>query len=114
MERVVPLLAKLSALWVGRVPLRTAFWNYAVFWGVLVNLAATLMSMAVLVLAGGGPDPAPWVAILSLGLHLLPAPYNLLVLVGVWRSAGSPARSKGETWLARAVIAAWTAVLMLT
>lgn len=103
--------AKLAALWAGRTPLAEAVWTYAVFWGLLVNLAATLASMAILVAGGGAPDPA--IAGLSVVVHLLPLPYNVLVLVGVWRSAGLPGTGAGTAALARAFAVAWTVAMLL-
>ncbi|MFO1154081.1 MAG: hypothetical protein U1E42_10545 [Rhodospirillales bacterium] len=83
-------------LWAGRLPLADAFWTYNVFWGVLLNLGATITAFAVLVV---GKDTRPELAAsVSLALHVLPIPYNIVVLVGLWRSAArsaAPAFIKG-------------------
>jgi hypothetical protein len=55
----------------------------------------------------GAPD---WLAVLVFGAHI---PWNLVLLVGVWRSAGQPGVSPGATKLARSVILAWVVVLSL-
>ncbi len=66
-------------LWGGRLPLGTAFWWYAIACGTALNVAATLLAMAVLA--------ADLSAVLAVVLAALPIPYNLVVLVAVWRSA---------------------------
>lgn len=88
----------------GEVPLPEAFWGYGIFYGLFVNGFASIAAM--MVLAAGGPE---WPAA---ALFLLPLPYNLLVALGVWRSAGRW-QGRGE-WAtaARAVIVAWTIVLI--
>jgi hypothetical protein len=109
----VAILSRLSDLWSGRLPLSAAFWNYAIFWGFLINLAATFASLAVLVAAGGTQTPGTGTALLALALHLLPIPYNLVVLVGVWRSAGRPENSANAALTARLAVSLWFATLML-
>ena len=78
-------MAKLRALWSGSLPLGEAFWTYAVGIGLAINLLATLLLLALL----------SWdrpIAALFVG-HAFTLPYNLVALVGVWRSA---ARYQGE------------------
>jgi hypothetical protein len=48
--------------------------------GTAINAAATVP--AVILLAEGAP------ALPAFGLHLVPLPYNILLLLGVWQSAG--------------------------
>lgn len=69
----------LQALWKGDMPLETAFWNYAVFGGILVN---ALTSAAFLILVVQEQVLAAVIA--GYGVSL---PYNFVVTVGVWRSA---------------------------
>ena len=69
----------LSSLWHGDVPLSTTFWEYGVVYGLLVNAAASVASLALF-----STDES----LLGLVLHFLPAPYNLFVLVAIWRAAG--------------------------
>ena len=89
----------LRALWAGAMPLPEAFWWYGIAYGFLVNAGATLAALGLATL-----DAPGW---LLLAVYLSPLPYNLLVLVGVWRSAAAwPA---GSWWpeLARLAIALW-------
>jgi hypothetical protein len=72
-------MTRLRALWSGDLPLGEAFWTYAVGIGVALNLITTLLFLVLL----------SWdrpVAALFVG-HALAVPYNLVALVGVWRSA---------------------------
>lgn len=90
-------------LWRGGLPLGRAFWLWGVLGGGLVALFATLLALA-LVTAG-----APiWLAALAFAAHV---PWNLVLLVGVWRSAGRPEVGRGVAQLAQGAILAWTIVL---
>ncbi|MBK8176336.1 MAG: hypothetical protein IPK66_14040 [Rhodospirillales bacterium] len=101
------MTSRLSDLWFGRLPLAEAFWNYAIFWGVLINLAATIGALALLVTAGDdGAGKLAWLASL---LHVLPLPYSVLVTVGIWRSSGHPEVTPGVRLAARLAIVAWFA-----
>jgi len=94
-----------AALWSGEVPLARAFWEYAILWGTLLNLVTTLG--AFMLLEAEGQEGA------AVALLLLPVPYNVFMLVAVWRSA---ARYEGPPhWaqLARAAIALWVALASL-
>jgi hypothetical protein len=96
------LPARLRDLWAGRLPLVDAFWTCQVFWGGLINIGATLAGLALL---AGGPSAGldeGLTAIAAAGLHLAPMPYNVIVLVGVWRSAGRPAIPALASLVARA------------
>jgi hypothetical protein len=77
---------RLGAVWRGELPLTTVFWDWAVLGGLAVNLAATIAALAL------AAADAP--AALTVTAFLAPLPYNLLWLIGVWRSAarypGSP------------------------
>lgn len=99
---------RLHDLWHGRLSLADAFWNYMIFWGFLLNVGATLAALAVLVAAGGdaGVSGAAW---LAAALHLVPVPWGLLCLVGVWRSAGRTDVGPTRRLLARVVAVIWTA-----
>jgi len=93
-------------LWRGELPLSQAFWNWAVLGGIAVNLTTSVLFMA-LVMADR------IVAAFVVG-YALSVPYNVVVAVGVWRSAG---RYEGERhWadLARIVTAVGMAVLSIT
>jgi len=107
----VPMTSRLGDLWCGRFPLGTAFWNYMIFWGFLLNVAATVAAMAVLVAAGGDAEQR-WAAWLSLTFHLLPLPYNTVCLVGVWRSAAAPEVGPTPRLLARLAAVLWSAAMV--
>ncbi len=76
-------------LWNGDLPLDQAFWTYAVAGGLLVNLFTSLAFMGFVAV----DQP---LAALFAG-YGLSVPYNLVVVVGVWRAAGrhqeDPARA---------------------
>ena len=75
--------------WQGAVPLRRLVWRDLWLVGSLINIAASLSSLALL--AAGLPG---WQAVC---LHLAPVPYNLFLLLAVGRS---PERSTGIELLA--------------
>jgi hypothetical protein len=93
---------RIADLWYGRVPLARIFWDYAIIFGSLANLIATLASLAAF--AYGLP------VVLGLLLHFLPTPYNFLMVVGVWRSSANYRGSQLWATLARALILVWAAV----
>jgi hypothetical protein len=73
------MTARLRTLWGGDVPLNEAFWSYAVWYGVLLNFTVSVLFMFLLAADAGAP--------LLLPVFLLPIPYNVFVIVAVWRSA---------------------------
>ena len=73
------VFASLKALWLGQLPLREAFWRYAITYDLILNLAATMAALT-LVLA-----EAP--IVLAAIAHFLPLPYSLFAATGAWRSA---------------------------
>lgn len=92
-------------LWHGELPLGRAFW----FWGILGGAAVSLFSTlaAAMLLAVDAPT---WLAALTFAAHL---PWNLVLLVGVWRSAGRPEVARDVAQLAQVAIVTWTAVLSI-
>lgn len=92
-------------LWAGEVPLARAFWSYAMIGGTVLNGASTLLAMALLAM-----DVPAAVAVI---VFALPIPYNLLVLVGVWRSAGAYQGPRLWADLARVAIVIWAAAAVL-
>lgn len=84
------------SLWKGEVPLADAFWWHAIIGVSLLNLVCTFARF--LSIAEGGP------LVLTLLLFVMPLPYGVLALVGVWRSSR---RSFGPI----AALARWTAVV---
>ncbi len=97
---------KLRALRRGDLPLSEAFWTWTVTIGLIVNMSSTLLFLVLITL------DQPWVA-LFVG-YVLSMPYNLLAVVGVWRSA---ARYQGpgiHADLARGVSLVLMTVLSVT
>ncbi|MDA0661351.1 MAG: hypothetical protein O3B08_00750 [Proteobacteria bacterium] len=95
-----------TRLWKGELALADAFWNWAVFGGLIVNLSS---SAAFLFLIMADRPVAAAIA-----GYAFSVPYNIAVAVGVWRSA---ARYDGERrWadLARIVTVAGMILLSVT
>jgi len=66
-------------LWDGRVPLKQVFWQWAIVYGLLVNLVTSALFFGLVIY-----DVAPLLLIVA---FILPVPFNLFVVVAVWRSA---------------------------
>ena len=99
-------MSKLRTLWQGDYPLADAFWTWAVTVGLLVNVVTSLIFVMLIT-----QDRAVLALLLGYGISL---PYNLVAVVGVWRSA---ARYRGPALhpeLARAAALALMAVLSFT
>jgi hypothetical protein len=92
-------------LWRGEVPLADAFWNWAVFGGLVVNIVTSGLFL-LLIMA----DRPVLAFIAGYGLSL---PYNGFVSVGVWRSAGRYEGADRWARLARIVTIAGMALLSL-
>ncbi len=82
-------MKNLCRLWHGELALRNAFWNWAVFGGLIINLASSALFLFLIM----ADRP---ISALIVG-YAFSVPYNAIVLVGVWRSAG---RFAGERRLA--------------
>jgi hypothetical protein len=99
-------MMKLPALWRGELSLDEAFWTWLVTIGLVINVASSLLFLTLITL------DRPWSALL-VG-YALSVPYNVLAVVGVWRSA---ARYQGPSLhadLARGVSLVLMAVLSVT
>ena len=72
-------MTHLFRLWQGELALENAFWNWAVFGGLIVNVASS-------VLFGFQIMADRPVSALIVG-YAFSVPYNIIVSVGVWRSA---------------------------
>ena len=94
-------MANFRALWLGELRLGTAFWNWAVLGALLVNISTSLLSL-VLITAD-----QPWAALI-VG-YALSIPYNIVALVGVWRSA-----SRHDGLPLHGDLARWTSLFLLT
>lgn len=99
-------MTRLRRLWAGDLPLHEAFWTWAVAGGLLVNLASSLGFLALIV------ADRPLAALL---VGYAPSvPYNLVVLVGVWRSAARPDEDRARAELIRVVTLVGVVVLTVT
>lgn len=96
----------LGRLWRGELPLAELFWLYVVLGGILVNLVTSGVFLALVT-----AERLPLAFLVGYGLSL---PYNMLVLVGLWRASrqGSPRPSEGPVFLAIAIVL--MAILSLT
>ena len=94
-------MAKLRSLWLGELPLGEAFWTWAIGIGLLVNLTTSALFLALIT--------ADWPrAALFVG-YALSVPYNVVAVVGVWRSAARYQGPPSHAELARIA----TVILML-
>jgi hypothetical protein len=84
---------KLRSIWRGDLPLREAFWTWVIGVGLLVNLSSSVLFLALMT------ADRPWAA-LVVG-YVLSVPYNILAVVGVWRSAARYEGEAGHAGLAR-------------
>ncbi|MBT4486312.1 MAG: hypothetical protein HN732_19275 [Rhodospirillaceae bacterium] len=92
-------------LWDGRRPLEETFWLYAVVYGLLLNLVTSLLFLAMLANEAN-------TALLAL-TFVTPIPYNIFVVVAVWRSADSFAGPGKWADLARIGVGIWMIGLTL-
>lgn len=99
-------MMKLGSLWRGELPLNEAFWTWTVTIGLVVNITSTLMLMLLITL------DQPWAA-LFIG-YVVSVPYNIVAVVGVWRSAARYQGPNLHSDFARGASAVLMAVLSLT
>jgi hypothetical protein len=98
-------MTRLRALWSGDLPLGEAFWTYAVWVGLAVNLVTTLLLLALIA------ADRPWAGLfVGYGMAI---PYNVVALVGVWRSAARYQGKPIHAELARIVTPVLMAALSL-
>lgn len=90
----------------GDLPLGDAFWTWVVFGGLLVNISSSGLFLVLITL------DLPWLALIA--GYGLSVPYNLAVMVGVWRSADRYDGPALHANLARGASAALLIVLTLT
>ena len=91
----------LKDLWLGHLPLEIAFWKYAIIYGLALNVAATAVALFLVVL----DVPIAYALI----VHLLPVPYGVLAICGVWRSADHSGGRRDFSAFAKAGVVAWYA-----
>lgn len=93
----------IAKFWCGELPLGRAFWLWGILGRAVVNLVSTLL--ALVLLAAHAPA---WLAVLVFIAHLR---WNLVLVIGVWRSAGRGETSRDTANLARMTIVAWVVAL---
>ena len=99
-------MSSLRTLWRGDYPLSDAFWTWAVVVGLCVNVATSALFVIMVM------DDRPWLALLlGYGASL---PYNVVAVVGVWRSAARYEGPAVHADLARAATVILMAALSLT
>lgn len=91
----------LKSLWRGDLLLRDAFWTWVVLGGLLVNISTTISFLTLISL------DHPWPALI-VG-YACSIPYNIIALVGVWRSA-----VRHDGLALHADLARWTSLIFLT
>ena len=89
----------LAALWRGELPLAKAFWEYALGYGTLLCIFTTGATFAAL--------SAGFSMIVVGALFVLPLPYNVAAVVGVWRSAARYEGAKFWADGARIMVVGW-------
>lgn len=92
------LYASLRALWLGQLPLREAFWRYAITYDLMLNLAATLAALTLYL------RDVPALAVV---IHFLPLPYSFFAATGAWRSADRYEGNPYYASAAKAIIIMW-------
>jgi hypothetical protein len=99
-------MKKIRALWSGDLDLAEAFWTWSVTVGLLINVTTSVLFLVLIL------QDQPLAAVLvGYGLSV---PYNVIVTVGVWRSAARYAGPSLHADLARLVCILLMAVLTLT
>jgi hypothetical protein len=99
---MMPILDKLKALWRGQLPLEVAFWHYAIYYGLIINALAT--TIFILLLLADAP------IVLALLVHVVPLPYSVVTVFGVWRSADRQGKQDKFANFARIGVLAWFCV----
>ena len=97
--------ARILALWHGEVSLPQAFWAVTLLYGTLINVIATGLMFAALL--AGLPT------LIAIAMHLLPLPYNIVALIGVWRSAKTYKGRPSHAAAAQAAAALWFVLMLL-
>jgi hypothetical protein len=99
-------MRKLGALWAGELPLSEAFWTYAVAIGLTVNVVSSILVLALI--TADRPLAALFVG------YVCSVPYNVVALVGVWRSAARHEGERAHAELARLVTLVGMILLSVT
>ena len=99
-------MTKLLALWSGDLDLNEAFWTWTVTVGLLVNISTSILFLVLIL-----QDQALAAVLAGYGLSV---PYNIVAIVGVWRSAARYGGPSLHAELARLGSVILMAVLSLT
>ncbi len=102
MRKVTKLVRR---LWLGELPLTEAFWRYAVAYGLALNLVTSFLFFFLLM-----NDTSIFVLVPA---FVLPTPYNVLIVVAVWRSAERYPGPRHWVGYARTVTLVWMIALTL-
>ena len=86
-------------LWLGELPLHEAFWRYAITYDLVLNIAATLGALTLVL------TEAP-IAVAAI-VHVLPLPYSLFAATGAWRSADRYTGNPVHATMAKLALIAW-------
>lgn len=95
----------MKALWRGQLPLARAFWEFAFLYVALANVCATGAAFAMLA--------ADMPTVLAVVVFLLPLPYVVVAVVGVWRSAAAYPGPPHWAMLARYSSVVWGGLMCL-
>lgn len=97
-------MGSILRFWRGDEPLPTAFWNWAVTGGILVNVATSGLFLVLIM-----QNQAILALLVGYGMSI---PYNVFATVGVWRSAD---RYEGERrWAEMAKMATVAGMILLS
>ena len=88
------------------MPLDEAFWSYAVIGGIAVNLTTSVLFFILIAME-------MLIAAFAIG-YVLSIAYNIIVSVGVWRSAGSGDVSPRKASVYRTITLVGMTLLSLT
>ena len=96
----------LYRLWHGELALDNVFWNWAVFGGLIINVASSALFLFLIM------GDRPILALIA--GYAFSVPYNIAVLVGVWRSADRYTGERRWADLARTVTVVGMILLSVT
>ncbi len=99
-------MKNLCHLWRGELALQNAFWDWAVVGGLIINFASSALFLFLIM----AEHPA---AAFIFG-YVLSVPYNIIVSVGVWRSAERYSGERRWADLARIVTVIGMVLLSVT
>ncbi|MDX1541161.1 MAG: hypothetical protein R3349_07125 [Geminicoccaceae bacterium] len=89
-------MTTLGRLWRGDLPLADAFWTWAVLIGIAVNVVTSFLFLISITM-----DQTVLALVAGYGLSV---PYNVVALVGVWRSAGREPSTRSDLYKLAALV----------